>query len=423
VTPTPQLHTFRQVLAIPGVRRLWIGQLISIAGDFLAIFAVISIASFRMHGTPAQITGVTISYMLPLAIFGPLAGVFVDRWNPKRTMIASDLTRTLLALLLVFARQLGEIYLILFALSTVSTFFIPAQSILIRTLVPRQGLLAVNALMQQSMLVIRILSPALAGALVARFGPVSCFALDTLSFFFSALMLYGVHSARRTGAPTPRSTGTVLADLSAGIRFILTHSAIAFVMIAMASATFAISCFSPLLAIFVRDILQADVRFYGAVSAMIGLGMIAGTQSARRFAMRPLPAVPHSPRHLVLFSLAVIASGIVIMSATGSGLATAVGAFVMGAGVGLLMVPAQTLIQSETPLPMVGRVSSGVMSLISLAQILGLILSGVSAAAIGLRPVFFLSAAIPAGLALAGYWKLSNERRVAPTNRSTASCC
>jgi DHA3 family macrolide efflux protein-like MFS transporter len=409
VTTKPQLHTFREVLAIPGIRRLWIGQLVSITGDFLAIFAVLSIASFRMHGTPAQITGVTISYMLPLAILSPLAGVFADRWNPRHTMIVSDLTRAVLVLLLVFAKHLVEIYAVLFIMSTVSTFFIPAQSVIIRTLVPREGLLSVNAMMQQAMLVLRILSPALAGALVAKFGPGSCFSLDTLSFFFSALMLRGV-ALPQLAVRAPNASRTagrpILADLLAGIRFILTHPSISFVMIAMASATFAISCFSPLIAVFVRDILQADVRVFGAVSAMIGLGMIAGTQTVRRFVMRS----KRSPRHVVLFSLAVISSGTILIGAAGSPLTTAIGAFVMGVGVGLLMVPAQTLIQSETPLPMIGRVSSGVMSLISVAQILGLILSGVLAAAIGLRPLFFSSAALLAGLALAGYWKLSVEK-------------
>ena len=156
-----------------------------------------------------------------------------------------------------------------------------------------------------------------------------------------------------------------------------------------------------------RDIHHADVRIFGAISAMIGLGMIAGTQGVRRFARQ----TTHSPRHVVVFSLAVIASGIMLMGSTSSTIATGAGAFVMGAGVGLLMVPAQTLIQSETPLPIVGRVSSGVMSLISVAQILGLSLSGVSAAAIGLRTLFFSSAVLLAGLALAGYAKLRQANR------------
>ena len=401
MTPTTQLLTFRQVLAIPGVRRLWIGQLVSIAGDFVAIFALLSIASFRMHATSAGITGVSISYMLPLALFGPVAGVFVDRWNVKYTMIASDLTRAVLVLLL-FAHHLVEIYAILFAISTVSTFFIPAQSVTVRTLVPRTGLLAVNTAMQQTTLAMRLVSPAVAGALVGRFGAGACFYLDSLSFFCSAFMLSAIAIHRPCG-DSDRTQLTAMRDLSAGIRFILSHPGISFVTTAMAAATFAISCFSPLIAVFVRDILNGDVRTFALVSAAIGLGMIAGTQSVRRFVKsRP-------PRYIVVFSLAVVAGAIALMGAASVAIVLATGAFLMGAGVGLLVVPAQTLIQSETPLPMAGRVSSGVMSLISTAQILGLAGSATFAAAIGMRTLFFSSAAMLAVLALMGYAKLKQR--------------
>ena len=403
MTTTLQLLTFRQVLAIPGVRRLWIGQAVSIAGDFLAIFAVLSIASFRMHATPAGITGVSISYMLPLALFSPLSGVFVDRWNVKYTMIASDLTRAALVLLLLFARQLVEIYAILFAISTVSTFFIPAQSVTVRTLVPRTGLLAVNTLMQQTILAMRLVSPAVAGALVGRFGAGACFYLDTLSFFCSALMLSAIVINRPRGE-SDRSPRSAIRDLSAGIRFIISHPGISFVTTAMAAATFAISCFSPLIAVFVRDILHADVRTFAFVSAMIGLGLIAGTQLVRLFVKsRP-------PRQIVVVGLAGVAGATVLMGAAGFAIMLATGAFLMGVGVGLLVVPAQTLIQSETPLPMAGRVSSGVTSLISAAQILGLALSATLAAAIGLRTLFFSSAALLAVIAALGYASLKPRK-------------
>ena len=85
--------TFREVLQIPVMRRVWYAQVVSLLGDFLALFAVISVVSFRLHGTPAQVTGVQIAYMLPLAILGPIAGVFVDRWPLKPTLVASDLIR------------------------------------------------------------------------------------------------------------------------------------------------------------------------------------------------------------------------------------------------------------------------------------------------------------------------------------------
>jgi hypothetical protein len=325
-------------------------------------------------------------------------------------MIASDAVRAVLAALLLCAHNMIEIYSILFAIGTVSTFFLPAQTVVVRRLVPRDGLLAANAVMQQAMLTIRMASPAAAGALVSHLGPGSCFGLDTFSFLFSAWMLSGIALPRLAvvgGASGSRTVGAVLRDLFAGIRFILSHRDISFVMVAMGAATFSISCFSPLLAAFVRDILRADVGVFGVISAAIGLGMIAGTQGVRKLG----DSLP--PRQIVLSSLVVITGGIVCIGVAPSPAITAAGAFVIGAGVGLLTVPAQTLIQKETPMKIVGRVSSGVMSLISLAQILGLALSGVSAAAIGLRPLFLTSAGMLGGLALFGYRRIRRSAETA----------
>src|SRR5262245_40383587 len=100
----------RDVLKIQGVRQLSLAQILSIFGDFLALFAVTSVVSFRLHATPAQVSLIVIAFMIPFAIIGPIAGVFVDRWNVKQTMIVSDLIRMVLALCLIFAASLYQIY-------------------------------------------------------------------------------------------------------------------------------------------------------------------------------------------------------------------------------------------------------------------------------------------------------------------------
>src|SRR4029079_3067217 len=89
----PAQMTFREVLGIDVMRAVWYAQVVSLFGDFLALFAVIAVVSFRMHGTPAQVTGIQIAYMLPIVFVGPIAGVFVDRWPLKPTLMASDLMR------------------------------------------------------------------------------------------------------------------------------------------------------------------------------------------------------------------------------------------------------------------------------------------------------------------------------------------
>src|SRR5215210_1608939 len=119
--------SFGDVLRIPVMRRVWYAQVISLFGDFLALFAVIAVVSFRMHGTAGQLTGVQIAYMLPFVFVGPIAGVFVDRWPLKPTLISSDLLRAGLALLLIPATTVSQVFVVLAALSCVSAFFGPAQ--------------------------------------------------------------------------------------------------------------------------------------------------------------------------------------------------------------------------------------------------------------------------------------------------------
>src|SRR5919202_1275516 len=154
-------------------------------GDVLALFAVLAVVSFTMHGTPQEITGVQIAYMLPIVFVGPIAGVFVDRWPLKPTLVASDLIRAGLALLLIPSTAVWHVYLVLAALSSVSAFFGPAQQVTIRTHVPLNGLVSANALMQIAFMGMRVVGPAAAGAIASSFGPQTCYALDVASFVVS----------------------------------------------------------------------------------------------------------------------------------------------------------------------------------------------------------------------------------------------
>src|SRR5580765_3091573 len=200
--------SFRDVLGITVMRRVFYAQVVSLFGDFLALFAVIAVVSFRMHGTPAQLIGVQISYMLPIVFIGPIAGVFVDRWPLKPTLIASDLIRAVLALLLIVTTQVWQVYVVLAALSCVSAFFGPAQTVTIRTHVPPHGLVASNALMQFAFMGSRIVGPAAAGMLVGMFGPAICYTIDVLSFLVSATLIASVVIRRAVAASTPTESSS-----------------------------------------------------------------------------------------------------------------------------------------------------------------------------------------------------------------------
>src|SRR6266545_12044 len=225
----PAPMTFREVLRIDVMRRVWYAQIVSLFGDFLALFAVIAVVSFRMKGTPAQLTGVQIAYMLPIVFIGPIAGVFVDRWPLKPTLVASDLIRAVLALLLILTTQVWQVYIVLGALSCVSAFFGPAQTVTIRTHVPREGLMSANALMQIAFMGSRIVGPAAAGMIVGAFTPRVCYIVDVLSFLVSASLIASVSIQRPPSARPPAESSSyrihvLWNDMVEGMRFIVHHA-------------------------------------------------------------------------------------------------------------------------------------------------------------------------------------------------------
>jgi MFS family permease len=413
----------RDVLGIPMLRRLWYAQLISVFGDFLALFAVIGVLTFGLHATAQQVTGVQIAYMLPIAVLGVLAGVFVDRWPLKRTMVSSDSIRAALVLLLIFARAPWHFYAILAAISVVSSFFGPAQGVAIRSAVPLHGLRSANALMQQVMFGMRIIGPAIASFMVAAFGPTSCYVLDSVSFVGSALLIASltfVATTRHAAAKAPpafaqrsvenkpaSALGRIGHDMKQGINFILHHAGLLFVILAMAAGMFVIGCFGPLIAVYVRDSLHASTRAFGVVAAMIGLGMLLGINGLNAFGKRL------SNTLLVYTGLCGIAVGLTILTLLTHVWTTVLGNLIIGFSVAGIIVPSQTLFQQATPPELMGRVGSTFMSIVFAAQISGLVLSGILTQHIGVRQVFALCAALILVLAAAG--KLWMEPKPAKT--------
>ena len=383
-SPIASAYTQKTILQHKPFRTLWLAQFVSIFGDFLALFGVISLITFRLHGTAVQVTAVTISYVLPLAVISPIAGVFVDHWNVKRVMIASDIIRAVLISMLVFVTDVGQICVIFAILSTLSSFFAPAQSVTTRTIVPTDSLLAANTMMMQAFYVVRLLSPFAAGTLIWAVGEKACFYLDTASFLFSAFMISSLAIVRPQRQSSEKTLNSLTQDFLEGNRFIFTHTGLTFVFVAMGVAMFVLSSFSPLISIYIRDSLHAGSFTFGFISAMVGIGLIAGAQL--------VPKLTQLSRvQVVLGGLFGLGFSAALLGAIRLTPFAAISTFVMGFAISFVLIPAQTMSQQETPPPLMGRVSSTFMSLISLSQVLGLLLSGYLAKIMGVRVLFITS--------------------------------
>src|SRR5919202_3925079 len=113
-------------------RRLWTGQVVSEVGDWLNNIAVLALAIQLAggRGVGLAIAVYAIARHLPLFLFGPVAGVVVDRVSRRRVMIAADLARAGLALGFMLANRAGSlalVYVVGAALFSVSAFFNAAR--------------------------------------------------------------------------------------------------------------------------------------------------------------------------------------------------------------------------------------------------------------------------------------------------------
>jgi MFS family permease len=410
----PEPMSMGAVLRVVTMRRLWYAQIVSTFGDFLALFAVITVMTFKLHATPQQVTGIQIAYLLPIALISVISGVFVDRWPVKTTLVSSDFVRAGLCLLLLFVHSVYGFYAVLAAISVVSSFFSPAQGIAIRTAVPIHGLRSANALMQQVMFIMRIAGPSIAILLVGAFGAKICYWLDSASFVASGSL---IASLALILPPKPQVESTVtqksgipriLADMKEGAGFILHHAGLLFVIVALAAGMFVMGCFGPLIAVYVRDVLHALTKTYSIVSAMIGFGLLIGVNSLNIFAKKM------SNNLQVYMGLGGIALGTGLLAFFPTVATTILGCFLIGFAAAGIIVPSQTLVQQETPPELMGRVGSTLMSAIFSAQILGLVLSGILADHTSIRRVFLLCTIMLAGLILAGkLWMEPKEQTAA----------
>src|SRR5262249_10174330 len=147
-------------------------------------------------------------------------------------------------------------------------------------LVDRENLLAASAAMHQTFQWARIASPAIAAAVVARLSENACFLADAVSFAISALLLTAIPSnvprAPVDGTHSDHSMTRILRDVRSGIAYLFADPELSFAVLAMAAGSFATTCYSSLVGVFVRDALHSGMRMYGTLGSLIAVGMLIG---------------------------------------------------------------------------------------------------------------------------------------------------
>ena len=183
-------------------RRLWMGNVISLLGDWFNTIALYTLVS-RLTGSPFALGAVFIFKMLPWGLASPIAGVLVDRFNRRRLMIGSDLVRAVVVLgflLIDEASEVGWLYGLIALQVIVGAVFQPAKSASIPNITTPRELLTANALMAASWSVMLAVGAALGGFATEWFGEQAVFILDSLTYLVSAVFIYRATIPQHTEA-------------------------------------------------------------------------------------------------------------------------------------------------------------------------------------------------------------------------------
>ena len=180
-------------------RQLWLGQVVSQMGDWFDTIALYTII-LNLTGSGRDVGLLLVARFVPSFLCGSMSGVVADRFSRRTIMIVSDLLRAVVVLGFLFVRradQLWLIYVLTVLQLSLSTFFEPAKTAAVPSIVTDRELVAANAISSVTWSIMLTLGAAIGGLITGWFGTNAAFVLDALSYLLSAVLIYNVKLPKR----------------------------------------------------------------------------------------------------------------------------------------------------------------------------------------------------------------------------------
>jgi len=308
------MSKFTEVLKKRNFFLLWLGQIVSQLGDRLDQMALIGFIYARSPGSTWEIAKMLSFTIIPVFLIGPVAGVYVDRWDRRRTMYVCDFLRAALVLtiplFLFYTRHLSAIYLIIFIVFCVGRFFVPAKLAIIPELVPKNDLLLANSLVNTTGMIAAVLGFGISGVLVEKWGAQVGFYLDSLSFLFSGTLIFLIakkfnFTTGSLSSISPAAVGanitkvgieivdvikkSVLQEIKEGIIYFVKNKSIRFTTVILFVLFSGLGAIYVVLIVFVQRTLHSATKDLGLLIMFLGIGLFVGSLLYGRFGQKVSP--------------------------------------------------------------------------------------------------------------------------------------
>ena len=401
---------------------LWLAQLSTQVGGNMVIYGLTIIINASYHSNSA-VGALLLSFLVPAIIFSAMAGVLVDRVDKRMMLVVTNIIRGLLFLAVVFVgNNLLMLYLLMVLVSTVTTFFGPAEASMIPSLVPRNQLLAANGLFTLTMNVAFALGFALLGPfLIALASAQLLIVIVAALYFVAAVFCWTLPSssalgqdsvtAGQTVSDAERAVQTLVGQFVEGIAYIRDHHNVGWSLSYLGITGALVGILGTLGPGFATKTMGLGEKDFALIVLPLGLGIVMGIlvlNSYGRYMPRRRTIEAGMIGMGVLLALLAWAgpisnfledraasSGVTEASRLVSLLSLVIAiAFLVGAAYVIVAISAQTQLQEELPEDVRGRVFGVLNMLVSIASLAPIIIVAPVADIVGREPVIMVAGVI-----------------------------
>ena len=383
------------------------GQAVNAIGSWCALVALWGFASFRFDAGPSELALLGLAWALPAVLLGPIAGIPVDRFGPKRVIVVADSIAAAVALLFLLADSFSALILLGAVEGITKAFSEPAFQALPPRIVPDDRLAAANGVLSTATMSSLALGPLLAAVSIASFGVEGAFVVNAATYLVGVVVLLPF---RIGPAPVPAGTETqgVVAEIREGLRVVRARPELRRLFVLAGSVYLIWGAFVVVEPIYVREVLHGTPTLFAMLQSTFGIGLVVTGIVVARLGDR-----------LVRWSVVCIAA---IGSAAGAalyvGTATVavafVGLFLWGVVTALLISPMRTLMQRAAPVETHGRVFAFDGMVHSTADLVSLPVVGLAAGLVGVQVAGVGMAVLPLAGGLLTWRNVRRSRTAAP---------
>jgi MFS family permease len=371
-------------------RRLFVGQAVSMVGFFvLNVTLVLWVGAVIAAGTswaPAAVSALLICAAAPVFLFGPIAGVYVDRWDRRRIMVVTDVIRAFLtgSLLLVAAGsaslsvavQLIWVYLVVIANSVCAQFFTPARVGVTVAIVAEADRSRALSLMQATGSTAAIIGPPLGAPLLFTFGVQWALIANVAGLLFSAVAIAAIRMPAQVSPPAPQQERNFRREFVGGLQFFFRNPVLVGLTVSASIATLGAGALNTLHVFFVEDNLRVDASWLGTLVAGYGAGSVLGALVAAWLATR-------LGEGRLFWSGLLLAGVLIMIYSQFTSLPPAIVMMVLlGMPLGAINAVVGPLVVRVTPQELLGRIMAAINPLLQGAALAAIAVTGVLASTV-----------------------------------------